>query len=125
LSEKPTAKLQHVLEEAGKRISENLIFIEPDNMPLLFMAHAKADVILRLLSCDGKAFFPKFMVSLKKPEKTEDYLYFPNSLLLLKEGRTADMCASIVNSILSKESTTPSDLQSEDFFGKILEIYGK
>jgi hypothetical protein len=125
LSEKPTAKLQHVIEEAGKRISENLIFIEPDNMPLLFMAHAKADVILRLLSCDGKAFFPKFTVSLKKPQQTENCLYFPNSLLFLKEGNTADMCASIVNSVLSKESTTPADLQSEDFFGKIIEIYKK
>jgi hypothetical protein len=122
-SVKPTSKLKHVIEETGKGNSENLIFIEPDNMQMLSQAYKKADVILRTLSCDGKIFFPNFTVSLKKPVRNDNHIYFPHGLLLLKEGKTADLCAYIVNSVLSKETETPEDLQSEDFFKKIKEIY--
>jgi hypothetical protein len=124
-SSKPTSKLRHVIEETGKANAENLIFIEPDNMQMLFQAYKKADVVLRTLSCDGRIFFPNFTVSLKTPERNDNYIYFPNALLLLKEGSTADLCAYIVNSVLSKKTETPEYLQSDDFFKKIKEIYEK
>jgi hypothetical protein len=122
LSEKPSAKLQHAIAEIGKEWINNMTFIESDDLYALLSAYSKADVILKTLSCDGKPFFSNFAVSLKKPARSKGYLYFPDSLLLLKEGETADMCADIIKDVLLKEAEPPSG-HAEDFYSKLKGIY--
>lgn len=123
-SEKLSIKLQHAIEEIGNRFSDNLVFIEPSEMRLLSMAYAKANLILRPLSCDGKTFFPNFTISLKKPVCSANYLYFPISLLFVKEGETADLCANIINNLLKENSEKLSYPKGEDdFYDKIKNIY--
>lgn len=124
LSEKLSVNLQHVIEETGKQLAENLVFIKSDNMQMLSTAYVKADLILRPLSCDGKMYFSKFAVSLKKPLRSENYLYFPNSLLLVKEGEIADLCAYIID-VLTEKTEEPSEPAAKDFYTKIKEIYSK
>ncbi len=123
-SEKLSIKLQHAIEEIGNRFSDSLVFIEPTEMRLLSMAYAKANLILRPLSCDGKMFFPNFTISLKKPICSSNYLYFPTSLLFVKEGETADLCANIINNLLKENSEELSYPKGEDdFYDKIKNIY--
>jgi len=121
--EKPSTKLQHVLEESGKRWAENLLFIESDNAQLLLAAYKKAHIILRQLSCDGRVFFSNFTISLKKPVQMNNYLYFPTSLLFVKEGKTADLCAYIINDLLKGEDKESHPASVEDFYVLIKEIY--
>ncbi len=124
LSEKPSAKLQHAIEEFGKDWVENMAFIESDNIKMLTAAYSKANLILKPLTCDGKVFFPGFTVSLKRPVRSDDYIYFPDSLLLLKEGNAADLCAYIVDTVLMGRTWTPAEeVSSEDFYSLIKGIY--
>ena len=131
LSEKLSAKLQHVIEEAGKLQAENLIFISPEDMQMLSIAYARADIILRPLSCDGKIFFSGFAISCKRPVRSGNYLYFPNSMLVVKEGEIAELCTSIIDTLLTenadrarfqKEQPEPA---AEDFYSRIKEIYSE
>ncbi len=125
LSEKFSAKLQHVIEETGKRLKENIVFVDSDNIKMVSIAHSKSDLYLRPLSCDGEMFFSGFTVSIKKPESAENYLYFSKSMLLIEEGETADSCALIINDILLSKADTLSQPPSGDFYLKIKEIYSK
>lgn len=124
LTEKPSVKLQHGIEEIGGEWVENIVFIEPDNDRMVSEAYSRADVVLRGLSCDGKVFFPKFTVSLKQPVRTEHYVLFPTGLLLLKEGEVTAVCSEIIQKVLSEKTVTPSGFEEEDFFSGIKEIYG-
>ena len=123
LSEKPSVKLQHVIEEFGGNWAESMVFIESDNIKMLTMAYTRANLVLRPLSCDGKVFFPGFTVSLKRPVRSDKFLYFPDSLLLLKEGDVAGLSSYIVNTILMEKTETPPDVSSEDFYSLIKKIY--
>jgi hypothetical protein len=123
-AEKLPAKLQHVIEEAG-RLSENIVFIEPDNARLLSLAYAKADLILRPMTCDGKPFFEDFALIARKPRHSQNYLYFPTSLLLIKEGHVSDLCTYIFNKLLMEKTKVESKSISENFNLKIKEIYSK
>ncbi|TNF52338.1 glycosyltransferase family 1 protein [bacterium] len=124
LTEKPSVKLQHGIEEIGGEWVENIVFIEPDNDRMVSEAYSRADVVLRGLSCDGKVFFPKFAVSLKQPVRTENYVLFPTGLLLLKEGEITEVCSEIIQKVLSEKTGTPSGFEEEDFLSRIKEIYG-
>jgi hypothetical protein len=123
LTEKPSVKLQHGIEEIGGKWGGNLVFIDPENVKIVSESYSRADVILRVLSCDGKVFFPKLAVYLKKPVRTEDYVVFPTGLLLLKEGEIADVCSEIIQKALSEKTGIPSGFKEEDFFSRIKEIY--
>jgi hypothetical protein len=123
-AEKLPAKLQHVIEEAG-RLSENIVFIEPDNARLLSLAYAKADLILRPMTCDGKPFFEDFALIVRETEHSKNYLYFPTSLLLIKEGDVSDLCAYILNQLLSEKREIPTGSLTEDFYAKIKKIYNE
>lgn len=123
VSETPSAKLQHVIEEGAGAMSKNIVFIEADNIPMLIKAYSRADLILRPLSCEGRTFFSGFAVSIKRPVHMEDYMYFPNSLLLVKEGETAELCAYIINDVLVGKADVLPVPEAEDFYTKIKEIY--
>ncbi len=124
LSERPSAKLQHVIEETGKRISENLVFIEPDDMRLLSTVYSRANFVIRSLRCEGNLFFSNFVISARKPVRSANYLYFPTGLLFVKEGETADLCACIINDFLWENPEEPTHLKIEDdFYDKIKNIY--
>lgn len=123
-SEKFSTKLQHAIAEAEKRLSGNLIFIDPTNIRLLSTAYAKADLILRNLSCDGKPLFDDIALCVRRPARAGNYAYFPLSLTLVKEGDVLDLCAHIFNNVLMErtEALPPS---GEDFYARIKEIYSK
>jgi hypothetical protein len=124
LSEKPTAKLQHALEETGKPWKDSLIFLDAYDIQVHLAAYTSADLIVRPLSCDGSIFFRNIAVSLKRPVYTENCLYFPNSLILLKEGDIADLCAFIMNSITKEKTETTVEVPPKDFYLQIKELYG-
>ncbi len=123
LSEKPTSKLQRVIEETGKEFFDNLIFIEPDDINKTLIAYSRADIILRPSSCEGKTHFESFVISAKKTLHSNNYVYFPSSLLFVKEGNTSEMCVHIINTILSIEAGLLHESQAGDSYTRILKIY--
>lgn len=123
ISEKPSVKLQHVLEEKARRLSRNLIFVENDDILSSIEAHSRADLILRPLSCEGKAFFSGFTASIKRPIHTGEYIYFPNSILFIKEGEVANLCAHTIYQILMEKIDYFPRTEVEDFYRRIKEIY--
>ena len=122
-SEKLPAKLQHVIEETGKRLAENLVFIESDNMKMLTMAYSKANLIIRPLSCDGKEYYSDFAIVARKPIRSKNCVYFPSSLLLVKEGKMSDTCASLINDLLKEEPETVDEKEENDFYAKLKNFY--
>ncbi len=125
LSEKPTAKLQHLLEELGKDMKDNMIFIEPDDIRTTLTAYSRADIVLRPLSCDGKTFFENFSISVKRTFHSKNYIYFPSGLLFVKEGETAEMCVCIINTMLCVEAGAIPELKVKDSYTRIKEIYSE
>ena len=125
LSEKPSAKLQHVIEEAGKEFKNNFVFIESNDLQTTMSAYSRADIIIRPLSCDGMTFFEDFSISVKKTLHSGDYIYFPSGLLFVKEGETAEMCSCIINTILCVESGSVPDMKIEDPYARIKSLYEK
>lgn len=122
-SEKPSSKLQHVIAESGKAVTDNLIFAEPDNIQAMLMAFSRADIIIRPLSCDGATFFKDFALSVKKTFHSEGNLYFPGSFVFVKEGKTANMCVNIFNSILSSKAAAPPELDAGDPYTRLKQLY--
>jgi hypothetical protein len=123
ISEKPSVKLQHVLEEKARRVSKDLIFIEGDNFLASLEAYRKTDLILRPLSCEGRTFFSGFTISIKKPICNSEYIYFPNSLLFVKEGEAANLCAHITHQLLMEKMEYMPQPEAEDFYRKLKDIY--
>jgi len=123
ISESPSIKLQHVLEEKARRVSKELIFIESDSILSSIEAYSRADIILRPLSCEGKTFFSDFTVSIKRPLYSGEYIYYPNSLLFVKEGETANLCAHIIHQLLMEKKEFMPRPEPEDFYQKIKGIY--
>lgn len=124
ISEKKSKQLEHVIEESGSRIINNILFISDTEERLLAMAYARADHMIRPLSCDGKPLFDKIAFVLKKPQLSGHYMYFPISLLFIKEGEIADLCAYVINMILAEKSEKLPP-HEENLYKKILDIYLK
>jgi hypothetical protein len=122
--EKKSQQLQHVLEEAVQKFSESIVFIWPDDKRQLSMAFARSDLVIRTLSCDGKSLFNKFAIAIKQPVHTKQSLFFPVSIVVVKEGDSADLCAYSINKILMEKTEKPP-MVNEDFYQKIMEIYTK
>lgn len=125
LSDKPTSKLQHVLEEIGGKIHDQIVFIEPDDLRSTLMAYSKADIVLRPMSCDGITFFKNFAISVKKMKHVGDFIYFPSGLLFIKEGPAAEMCVCIMNTMLCVEAGTPAELSMENAYERIKQLYSE
>jgi len=123
VSEKPSVKFQHVLEEKARRVSKNLIFIDSDDVIASVEAYSRANLILRPLSCEGKTFFSEFTISIKKPVCTGEYIYFPNSLIFVKEGNAADLCAHITYQLLTEKIEYMPQFEAEDFYRRLKDIY--
>ncbi|HDH05140.1 MAG TPA: glycosyltransferase family 1 protein [Nitrospirae bacterium] len=123
LSEKPAGKLQHAIEETGRGLADNLVFIAPDDIRSILTACSRADIILRPLSCEGATYFESFSVSVRKTMHSGNYIYFPGGLVFVREGKTAEMCVKIINTLLSAEPDTIPELKAEDSYKKIIKIY--
>ncbi|GEM_PF-1940668 len=122
--EQPAEKLQHVIEEFGRKYSDNLVFIESTDIRQMFTAYSRANYVVRPLSCDSEILFPGFIAAVKKPVRTKEYLHFSTSLFLIKGGGISDLCASIVSFLLREE---PHELLSSDtdtdFYARLRKIY--
>lgn len=116
-------KLQHLIEETVGGMAENLVFSGPDDLKLLSKAYTMADLIVRPLSCDGKLFFQDFAVYIRKPSFSEDFVYFPRSMVFAKEGDMTDICAFITNAVLTEKSEVMPEKETEDYYSKIKRIY--
>jgi len=122
-SEKPASKFQHIIEEAGSKLSDSLIFIEPDDLDSTLLAFSKTQILVRPLSCDGETFFERFSASTAKTFKLNDNIYLPGGFVLVKEGKTADMCLNVINAILSSKPAGIPELKSADPYKRIKQIY--
>ena len=123
LSEKPTSKLQHVLEEIGEKMREQIVFIEPDDVRSALIAYSKANISLRPMSCDGITYFENFAISVKRIHRVEEYLYFPSGLLFIKEGSATELCVCLMNTMLCVEDETSPELNVENSYYRIKKMY--
>lgn len=124
-SERPASKFHRIIEESGRGLSDNMIFIEPDDLDSTLLAFSKADMIIRPLSCDGETFFERFSASAAKTFRSNNSVYIPGRLVFVKEGRTADMCVKIINTMLSAEPAGIPELKTADPYARIKQIYEK
>ena len=125
LSEKPSAKYQHVIADSGRAVTESLIFVESNNIQAMLMAFSKADIIIRPLSCDGTTYFESFALSVKKLIRSEANIYFSGGLVLVKEGKISKMCVNIFNSMLSSKAVAVPELEAGDPYTRIMDFYKK
>jgi hypothetical protein len=116
-------KLQRVIEESVGDMSENILFTGPDDFTLLSEAYISADAIIRPLTCDGKPFFQNFALYLRRSVESAEYVYFPRSMVVFKEGDMADTCAFVANAVLTGQNSDVSGQESEDFFERVKRIY--
>jgi hypothetical protein len=122
-AERHYTKLQRVIEDSVGDMSGNLLFTGPDDFLLLSEAYINADTIIRPLTCDGKPFFLKFALYFRKPADSADYVYFPRSMVLFKEGDMAGTCAIVANAVLSGKGNEEPGREVKDFFGRLKKIY--
>jgi hypothetical protein len=122
-SEKPASKFHRIIEETGSKLSDNLIFIEPDDLNSTLFAFSKAEILVRPLSCDGETFFERFSASAAKTFRSNGNIYFPGGLVFIKEGSTADMCVNVINTMLSTKPADIQELKSGDPYTRIKQIY--
>jgi hypothetical protein len=122
-SEKRPAKLKHLMEETGKEMLDQLIFIDRDDIKATLLAYSKADTVIRPMSCEGRTFFESFAISVKKLRHIDNQIYFPGGLLFIKEGDITAMCVCIINTMLCVESGTVPDSKFADSYKRIKELY--
>ena len=126
LSKVSSTEVQNAIEEAGYKSAENLIFIDADDMQIVSMVYAKAAIILSALSCDGKPLFEENALIVRTAARLGNYLCFPSSMLLVREGEITDLCAYMFNNILMEgPGSAPLDLSIEDFHKRIKDIYSR
>lgn len=123
--ERLSGKLEHVIKDTGKRLAENIVFIESTDIRLLSMAYARAGIMLRSLSCDGKALFDDIAVCIRRSRVAGDFIYFPESLSLIKEGEVSDLCAYLINNLLMEKAAAIPESTVGDTYAKIKEVYSK
>ncbi len=122
-SEKPVSKFHRIIEDTGGALSESFIFVEPDDLQATLLSYSKAEIIIRPLSCDGETFFERFSASVKKTFRSNGNIYFPGGLVFVKEGKTANMCVNIINTMLSTETAEIPELKTGDPYTRIKQIY--
>jgi len=122
ISEQKAKQLQHVLEEAHSRSIDNIVFVWPSDVRMMSLAYARADLVIRTLSCDCKQLFNNISITVKKPKLSLNRIHFPDSLILIKEGQTVETISYTISKILT-EITDKLPLDEEDYYRKIKEIY--
>ncbi len=123
LSEKHSSKLRPLIEEAGRDLKDNIIYLDQDDIQTMLLAFSKAAIIIRPMSCDGETFFKEFSVSVKKIIRLNNKLYFPGGLVLVKEGKTARMCVDIINTMINSKAETIPGPEEEDPYMRLKHIY--
>jgi len=123
ISDKTPGRLQHLLEEEASGLAKNLIFIDNDDIHSLIEAYRKADLILEPLNCEGKTFFSNFTFSIKRPISSNGYIYFPNSLIFIKEGELAALLAHLIHQIMVEEIGHIPAPHPDDLYRRIMDIY--
>ncbi|RJQ44211.1 MAG: hypothetical protein C4538_10700 [Nitrospiraceae bacterium] len=123
-SEKFSSKLIHAVEDVSRDLTDHLVFIDSADTGLISSAYAKSDIVLRNLSCDGKPLFDDIAFCIRKPVPSGNYINFPLSLCLIKEGAIADLCAYILNLIVIEHNVPLSDAK-EDILVRMRDIYRK
>ena len=121
-SEKFSSKLEHVIKDTGRRVTDSILFIDPRDHRMLSLAYSHSDMVLRPLSCDGKTLFEDIAVCLRRPEADGSSVTFPFSLLLVKEGDVADTCSYLFKTFLMWEEEAEKH-DTEDMYQKIIDIY--
>ena len=122
-AEKLPQKPGQAMREAEKTMADSMVIIEPDDTRLLSLAYSSADLVIRPMTCDGEAFYREFALVARKPERSGNFLYFPTSFLLIKEGEAAALCASVFDLLSKEKAEVPPESKIYDFLGKIKEIY--
>ncbi len=122
-SEGFSARLEIAIKEAGRKHLANMVLIDYTEKRLLSIACSNADFVLRIPNCDGKTLFEEMAFIVRRAVRSENYLYFPASFLLLKEGETTEVCADIFNAILMKTAEMPAVSLPEDFEKQLKDIY--
>jgi hypothetical protein len=122
ISEQKVKQLQHVLVEAHGKFMDNIVFVWPYDARMISLAYARADVVVRTLSCDCRPLFNDISLVVKKPVQSSNSMYFRESLIFIKEGDASDTIAYIINKLLKEKSERPP-LDEEDYYGKIKGIY--
>jgi hypothetical protein len=122
ISEQKVKQLQHVLVEAHGGFLDNIVFVWPYDARMISLAYARADIVVRTLSCDCIPLFTDTSLTVKKPGQSSSGIYFRESLLFIKEGDSADTIAYTINKLL-KEKSERVPLDKEDYYGKIKGIY--
>ncbi len=123
LPENNTSETKHLILEAGKGLTEGIVFIEQNDIQSMLSVFSKAAVMIRPMSCDGETFFKEFSVSIKEIRRLNNDLYFPGGLVLVKEGNTARMCVNIINTMITSEAGEIPELHGEDPYIRITRIY--
>lgn len=118
---KESSSLKPLIERVGADIA----FIGPEEKRLIAIAYAKADFVLRAPSCDGKALFEDIALILKRVAPSGSYLYFPLSLIFIKEGEVSDLCAYIFNNVLAGKTEVSPVPPPKDFFKMIKDVYSQ
>jgi hypothetical protein len=122
-SEKFSSKLEHVVKDTGKDHLDNLLFIDSADHRLLSLSYSSANMILRQLSCDGKALFDNIALCVRKPRVSGEEVVFPFSLSLVKEGEVSDTCSYLFNDLLMRDEVSEPDSGVEDLYQKMIGIY--
>lgn len=122
-SEKPASKFHRIIEETGSNLSDTLIFIEPDDLSSTLLAFSKVEIIVRPLSCDGETFFERFSASAVKALHLNGNIYLSGGFVFIKEGRTADMCVNIINTMRLTRTAEMPELKNADPYSMIKHIY--
>jgi hypothetical protein len=117
--------LQRAIEDTVGGMAENLVFADPDDLTLLSKVYTMVDLIVRPLSCDGKLFFQDFAVYIRKPSCSDNFVYFPKSMVFAKEGDMADICAFITNAILTEKDELIPGTENQDYYSRIKRIYSE
>jgi hypothetical protein len=82
--------------------SGNIVIVSQDDPVAMAASMARADILVRSLSCDCNPLFGDIAVAVKKPRKTARYLYFPESFLIIKEGDVSKDTALMIEEVISK-----------------------
>ena len=123
LSDKPSLKLQHALEDTSGPFKDRLVFIEYDDVHSALKIFSRAHIILKPMSCDGTTFFESFAMCAKKAVRSGRYIYFPGGLVFVKEGSAANLCADIFTVLINGQADSEWVSHMEDPYEKIIKIY--
>ncbi len=122
IAEQHAKQLQNIFQEIDDTVSDRIAFIQPNNLRSISLAYAKADLIIRTLSCDCLSLFHNIALTIKKATRAGKYIYCHSSLILIKEGQTINDIVFLIHKLLLENAGMLST-EEEDYYQKIKEMY--